>query len=166
MKWKSQITYAKPILDKCGFKASFFIICKYVDSGNIDRMNWQDIAMLQKDGMDIESHSMTHPPNFNMLNQNQLDYRIGGSKQCFASHGYNSTIFAYPYNLGSNDPTVVRTVAKYYNIGRSGTEPLMFLNCNGFRNHPQTDCRTYGPDGELNYANGYAARSLFFDTVE
>lgn len=93
-----------------------------------------------------------------------MDYQIGGSKQCLASHGYNSTIFAY--NLGSNDPTVVRTVAKYYNIGRSGTEPLMFLNCNGFRNHPQTDCRTYGPDVELNYANRYAARSLFFDTVE
>jgi polysaccharide deacetylase len=25
--WKSQITYAKPILDKYGFKASFFIVC-------------------------------------------------------------------------------------------------------------------------------------------
>ena len=100
--------------------------------------------------MDIESHSMTHP-NLDMLNQNQLDFQIGGSKQCLASHGYNSTIFAYPYNSGSNDPTVVRTVARYYNIGRSGTEPLMFLNCNGFRNHPQADCRTYGSDGELNY---------------
>jgi peptidoglycan/xylan/chitin deacetylase (PgdA/CDA1 family) len=114
---------------------------------------------------DVESHSMTHP-NLNMLNQNQLDYQIGGSEQCLASHGYNSTIFAYPYNSVSNNPTVVRIVAKYYNIGRSGTEPLMFLNCNGFRNHPQTNCKTYGPDGELNYANRYAARSLFFDTVE
>jgi peptidoglycan/xylan/chitin deacetylase (PgdA/CDA1 family) len=79
--WKSQITYVKPILDKYGFKASFFIVCNYANSGNIDRMNWQDIAMLQKDGMDIESHSMTHPNDLNMLNQNQLDYQIGGSKQ-------------------------------------------------------------------------------------
>ncbi|HYA82494.1 MAG TPA: polysaccharide deacetylase family protein [Candidatus Bathyarchaeia archaeon] len=96
--WKSQITYAKPILDKYGFKASFFVVCNYVNSGEIRRMNWQDIATLQKDDMDIESHSMTHPPNLNMLNQNQLDYQIGGSKQCLANHGYNSTIFAYPYN--------------------------------------------------------------------
>jgi peptidoglycan/xylan/chitin deacetylase (PgdA/CDA1 family) len=162
--WKSQITYAKPILDKYGFKASFFIVCGRVGT-QPNWMNWQDITELKKDGMDIESHSVTHP-NLDMLNQNQLDYQIGGSKQCLASHGYNSTIFAYPYNSGSNDPTVVRTVAKYYNIGRSGTEPLMFLNCNGFRNHPQTDCRTYGPDGELNYANRYVARSLFFDIVE
>jgi hypothetical protein len=42
----------------------------------------------------------------------------------------------------------------------------LFLNCNGFRNHPQTDCRTYAPNGELNYANRYAARSLSFDLVE
>jgi len=64
-----------------------------------------------------------------------LDYQIGGSKQCLANHGYNFAIFAYPYNVGSNDPTVVNTVAKYYNIGRSGTALLMFLNCNGFRAH-------------------------------
>jgi peptidoglycan/xylan/chitin deacetylase (PgdA/CDA1 family) len=164
--WKSQITYAKPILDKYEFKASFFVVCNYVNSGEIRRMNWQDIAALQKDGMDIESHSMTHTPYLNILHQNGLDYEIGGSKQCLATHGYNSTIFAYPYNSGSNDPTVVNTVAKYYNIGRSGTAPLMFLNCIGFNRHPQTDCRTYGPNGELNYANRYVARSLSFDIVE
>ena len=164
--WKRQITYAKPILDKYGFKASFFLVCNYVNSGNIRRMNWQDIATLQKDGMDIESHSMTHTPYLNILNQKQLDYEIDGSKQCLASHGYNSTIFAYPYNSGSNNPAVINTVAKYYNIGRSGTAPLMFLNCNDFKKHPQTDCRTYGPNGELNYANRYAARSLSLDIVE
>jgi len=129
-------------------------------------MNWQDIAALQKDGMDIESHSMTHTPYLNILDQNGLDYEIGGSKQCLAIHGYNSTIFAYPYNSGSAVPAVIGTVAKYYNIGRSGTAPLMFLDCNGFRNHPQTDCRTYTSNGELNYANKYTARSLSVDLVE
>src|SRR5215472_10587591 len=108
---------------------------------------------------------MTHP-HLNTLNQNQLDYQIGSSKQCLASHGYNSTIFAYPYNIGSNDPTVLNTVAKYYNIGRSGTAPLMFLNCIGFKKNPQNDCRTYEPNGELNRANRYVARSLSFDIVE
>jgi hypothetical protein len=44
-------TYAKPILDKYGFKSTFFVICgKTTDSG---AMNWQDIAAMQKDGMDI-----------------------------------------------------------------------------------------------------------------
>ncbi|MGC2575228.1 MAG: polysaccharide deacetylase family protein [Candidatus Nitrosopolaris sp.] len=163
--WKGQITFAKPILDKYGFKASFFVVCDYVNSGGIRRMNWQDIATLQKDGMDIESHTMTHA-DLSGLKQDRLDYEIGGSKQCLASHGYNSTIFAYPYNSGSNDPDVVTTVGKYYDIGRSGTAPLMFLNCIGFKKSQQSDCRTYGPDGELNYATRYTARSLSFDIVE
>jgi peptidoglycan/xylan/chitin deacetylase (PgdA/CDA1 family) len=90
---KGDFTYAKPILDKYGFKATFFVICgKTTDSG---AMNWQDIAAMQKDGMDIESHTMTHA-HLNTLSQSQLDFEIGGSKQCLASHGYNSTIFAYP----------------------------------------------------------------------
>jgi len=163
--WKGQITFAKPILDKYGFKASFFVVCDYVNSGGIRRMNWQDIATLQKDGMDIESHTMTHA-DLNGLKQDRLDYEVGGSKQCLASDGYNSTIFAYPYNSGSNDPDVVTTVGKYYDIGRSGTAPLMFLNCIGFKKSQQSDCRTYGPDGELNYATRYTARSLSFDIVE
>ncbi|HYA85220.1 MAG TPA: hypothetical protein VEH06_17510 [Candidatus Bathyarchaeia archaeon] len=35
-----------------------YIICgRTSDRG---AMNWQDIAAMQKDGMDIESHTMTH----------------------------------------------------------------------------------------------------------
>src|SRR6266516_1769914 len=156
-------TYAKPILDKYGYKATFFVICgKTTDSG---AMNWQDIAAMQKDGMDIESHTMTHA-HLNTLTQSQLNFEIGGSKQCLATHGYNATIFAYPYNEGSNNPVVVNTVAKYYDMARSGTDSLMFLDCKGFIKHPQTDCRTYTANGKLTYANRYAIRSLSFDILE
>jgi peptidoglycan/xylan/chitin deacetylase (PgdA/CDA1 family) len=48
--WKSQITYAKPILDKYGFKASFFIVCGRVGT-QPNWMNWQDITELKKDGL-------------------------------------------------------------------------------------------------------------------
>ena len=156
-------TYAKPILDKYGYKATFFVICgKTTDSG---AMNWQDIAAMQKDGMDIESHTMTHA-HLNTLTQSQLNFEIGGSKQCLATHGYNATIFAYPYNEGSNNPVVVNTVAKYYDMARSGTDSLMFLDCKGFTKHPQTDCRTYTANDKLTYANRYAIRSLSFDILE
>ena len=106
---KSQLIYAKPILDGYGFKASFFIICGRVGT-EPSSMNWQDIAELKKDGMDIESHSMTHT-NLNRLSTNALKFEIGGSKQCFSNHGYNTTIFGYPFNLGSNKPSVVEMVA-------------------------------------------------------
>ena len=160
---KGNFTYAKPILDKYGFKATFFIICgKTTDKG---AMNWQDIAAMQRDGMDIESHTMTHK-HLNHLSANALNFEIAGSKQCLANHGYNTTSFAYPYDEGADNATVVNTVAKYYDLARTGSEPLMFLNCNGFKNHPQTDCKTYLPDGKLTYANRYAIRSLSFDRYE
>jgi hypothetical protein len=88
---------------------------------------------------------------------------IGGSKQFLATHGFNVTTFTYPYNEGSNNVIVVNLVAKYYYMARSGTEPLMFLHCNGFKKHPQKDCRTYSPDGELNYVYRYTVRSLSID---
>jgi peptidoglycan/xylan/chitin deacetylase (PgdA/CDA1 family) len=58
--FKSQILYAKPILDKYGLKASFFVVCNYVNSGDTRRMNWQDISALQQDRIDLESHTMDH----------------------------------------------------------------------------------------------------------
>ena len=160
---KGDFTYAKPILDKYGFKATFFIICN--ETTNKGSMNWQDIAAMQRDGMDIQSHTMNHR-HLNHLSATALQYEIGGSKQCIDSHGYNVTSFAYPYNEGSNNATVVNEVAKYYDMGRSGNEPLMFLDCTGFKKHPQTDCRTYTPDGTLNFATKYTARSYCEDVQE
>ncbi|MGC2573104.1 MAG: polysaccharide deacetylase family protein [Candidatus Nitrosopolaris sp.] len=71
---KSQLIYAKPILDKYGFKASFFIICGRLGTER-SSMNWQDIAELKKDGMDIESHSMTHP-NLNRLSTKSQEAHV------------------------------------------------------------------------------------------
>jgi len=161
---KSQLIYAKPILDKYGFKASFFIICGRVGT-EPSSMNWQDIAELKNDGMDIESHSMTHA-NPNKLSTKALKYEIGGSKQCFANHGYNTTIFGYPFNLGSSNPSVVKMVGKYYNIGRSGSDRLMFLNCKGYVKDTQTDCRTYSANGKLTHANRYDIRTTSFYHVK
>ena len=95
-------------------------------------MNWQEITQLQNDGMDIESHSMNHK-DLTTLSIADLDYEIGQSKQCLLNHGINenvskASIFAYPGHQGANDPTIVNTVAKYYNTARSGDIPLQFLN--------------------------------------
>src|SRR5215472_7944843 len=53
-------------------------------------------------------------------------------------------------------------VAKYYNIGRSGSDRLMFLNCKGYVKDTQTDCRTYSANGKLTHANRYDIRSTSF----
>ena len=164
--YKSQILYAKPILDKYGFKASFFEVCTWIGKTK-DRQTWQDVAALQHDGMDIESHTMTHAHLPTLLSSpSQLTYEMGGSKQCLANHGVNATIFGYPLNLGSDIPSIVNVVAKYYNLARSGSAPLMFLNCNGFGKHPQNDCSTYSANGKLTYANRYDIKSDSFRHVD
>jgi hypothetical protein len=61
---------------------------------------------------------------------------------------------------------VVNTVAMYYNLARAGTEPLMYLNCKGFKKQSQPDCRTYTPTGKLNYTNRYDVRSITESLIE
>jgi peptidoglycan/xylan/chitin deacetylase (PgdA/CDA1 family) len=151
--YKSHFLYAKPILDKYGFKASFFIVCDKMET-QPKWMTWQDITALKNDGMDIESHTMTHA-HLDSVSAQTLDYETGYAKQCLADHGFDTTIFAYPKNLGSDNDTVVNVVSKYYSLARSGTESLFFLDCTGYKKHPQTDCSTYASDGSLNYANRY-----------
>ena len=156
--FKNQVLYAKPILDKYGFKATFFEVCGWIGKSS-ERKSWQDIAALQQDGMNIESHTMTHP-HLNTLSPIELNSEIGGAKQCFLDHGINPTIFAYPYSEGWNNPAVVSTVARYYSLARTDTGfPVTFLHCDGWKTHPQTDCRTYSSDGKLTFANRYSIKS-------
>ena len=80
--------------------------------------------------MDIESHTMTHAHLPDLLSSPaRLTYEIGCAKQCLSNHGFDTTIFGYPLNSGSDNPTIVNLVAKYYSFARSGSDPLMFLNC-------------------------------------
>jgi peptidoglycan/xylan/chitin deacetylase (PgdA/CDA1 family) len=163
--YKSHFLYAKPILDKYGFKASFFIVCGKMET-QPKWMSWQDIMALKDDGMDIESHTMTHA-HLDSVSAQQLDYEIGYAKQCLADHGFDTTIFAYPKGLGSENETVVNVVSKYYDLARSGTENLFFLNCNGYEGRPpQTDCSTYASDGSLNYANRYDIKKFSLTHID
>jgi hypothetical protein len=43
--YKTQVLYAKPILDQYGFKATFFEVCGWVGKPQ-ERQSWQDVATL------------------------------------------------------------------------------------------------------------------------
>ena len=153
---KSQFTLAKPILDKYGYKGSFFTVCNFV-TGKMNhhdksRMTWQDIKTLQQQGHDIESHTMTHT-NLNMKSQQNLTYEIGGSKQCLLDHGINATIFAYPASTGHENATVVNVVAKYYDLARSGDAPMTFFHCDGYK--IENNCTPFNSKGHIKYENRY-----------
>jgi hypothetical protein len=152
---------AKPVLDKYGFKGSFFTVCTYVNQGSAgadkSRMTWQDINTLQQQGHDIESHTMTHT-DLNIKSAQNLEYEIGGAKQCLLNHGINSTIFAYPSSTGGYNNTVVNVVAKYYNLARVGDAPLAFMHCNGYKLE-DNNCLPFTKSGTLKYENRYDIRN-------
>jgi hypothetical protein len=158
---KNQITTVKPILDQYGFKASFFITCDFASSSSTrqHRMNWNDVLELQKDGQDIESKGMTHR-DLNHLSLKDLEYEMGGSKQCLESHGINSpNIFAVVHGDAWDNSTVMNAISKYYGFADNGFADLMFLRCDGYDVTPkQTDCKTYNDNGTITYANSYSIR--------
>ena len=119
-----QYTMARPILDKYGFKGTFFTVCNFI--GKPEHMNWTQINTLQKEGHDIESHTMNHD-DLSKLSEADLQYEIGQSKQCLANHGINSTVFAYPFADGSHKPNIVNMVSKYYTLARAGDDPIQPL---------------------------------------
>jgi peptidoglycan/xylan/chitin deacetylase (PgdA/CDA1 family) len=156
---KDQFINAKPILDKYGFKGTFFIVCNWANT-NSSRMTWKDINQLYKEGHDIESHSTSHKV-LDKLSPAALDYEIGQSKQCIHDHlGVYPSVFSPPHGRGSKNATVINTIAKYYDLSIGGfvTGP-MFLHCDGWKQQQgqqqQIDCRTYSDNGALNYANRY-----------
>ena len=170
--YKSQFTNAKPILDKYGFKASFFIVCNFLGKTakemnsssvinfagkGVEQMTWDNIITLYKQGHQIGAHTMNHLQNMTSMPKSELDYEIGHSKQCLADHGIYTITFAYPFENGKDNNTIVKKVAQYYSYARSGNYPLMFLHCDHFMKYShQIDCRTYLPNGKISYANRYS----------
>jgi hypothetical protein len=163
---KSQYTYAKPILDKYGFKASFFVVCNWVGRSNESRMTWHDIDALHKDGQDIESHTMNHK-NLNKLSFDKLNFEIGQSKKCLLEHNINATVFAPPHGDEWNNSTIISTVAKYYNLALGGFSKIMYLHCDGWKRFSsQTDCRTYFDNGTLTLVNRYSIREWSHNALD
>jgi len=134
--WKGQLNYAVPILEKYGFKASFFVTCGCLtyhnstscnNAGGNSAMTWDDITLLSKMGYDIQAHGMSHK-DLTTLSASDLEYEVGQTKQCLLEHGFNSTVFGTPYATGEGNSTVINTISKYYDMARLGYGPLVLLN--------------------------------------
>lgn len=98
--FKSDIIYALPLLLKYEAKAIFFIVTEYV--GKEGYMNWNDIRILHKSGMEIGSHSKTHP-NFKELNFTQIcDELISSKNKIEQELGIKISSFAFPYGFYNN----------------------------------------------------------------
>ena len=181
---KTQFTNAKPILDKYGFKASFFIICSFIEGNTYYKlqdgrevlhqfdvaMNWSEIQTLYKDGHDIESHGMEHRYLRN-LTLEELKSEVEGSRECLENRGFSPVYFQIPSNRGAENSTILKTISENFEYGLSGHSRLMFLGCDGWVNHGfktksykyQYDCNPYTDQGIPTRTHKYAIREWSHD---
>ena len=159
---KSRFIEAKPILDKYGFKATFYVVCNYLGN-KPGYMDWSEVRQLYKEGNDVGSHSMNHF-DVEKLSKKDLKFEIAGSKNCLEQHGIHATSFAYPFNRGSEDNKVIKGVSKYYDLARTADSPITYLHCDGWKQQSdQNDCRTYASKKDLTFANRYSIRGWSHD---
>ncbi len=89
-----EFTNALPILKKYNYPAMFYIIAG--DVGKTYWMSWSQMKTLLRHGMEIGSHSMTHP-HLPDRNNEQKAYELKGSKALLESQlGIPINFFAYP----------------------------------------------------------------------
>ena len=157
----SQFTYAKPILDNYNFKAIFYIICNSVDKEN--RMNWNNIQILEEEGHEIGAHSMNHK-RLSELSEENIKYEIIESKRCLQENGFKVTSFSFPYNDGDNNESILKIIADNYYIARTASEPLMLFHCRNENvednddNKYENQCHKYSTENNRNELQSYFNR--------
>jgi peptidoglycan/xylan/chitin deacetylase (PgdA/CDA1 family) len=103
--YKSPIVYAAPILKQYGYPWTFFCYTDFIASHeNKGAASWDDLIELDKEGVDIECHSKSHPMlgHRNGRSPEQYDQWLtaetAGAKAILEQHLNKKIVyFAYPF---------------------------------------------------------------------
>jgi len=101
-------TNAYPLLKEYGFVGTFFLITNLADEGREDYLSWAEIRFLHAMGMEIGSHTYTHPD----LRGQPYDYlvwQILGSKEAIEART-NEPVRLFSYPSGKYDQQVVEVL--------------------------------------------------------
>lgn len=99
-------TTALPILKKYGFSATLFLIVNKVGDRNC--LTWKEVKELDKEGWDIQSHTLTHP-DLTTLSPQTLQQELVDSKTTLEKElGKPVHFFAYP--SGKHNDAVLKAV--------------------------------------------------------
>ncbi len=121
--WKSQYTYAYPILKKFGYTASFYIITSYPTGKYPAYMGWDQIRDLDKNGMEIGSHTVHHV-NLARIPVAQVAPELTDSKATLEKElGHAITTFVYP-EYGQNAMVQAAVKSAGYLAARAGWSRL------------------------------------------
>ena len=115
--WEDQFVYAVPLLEKYHYAATFFIVTNFVGSSGF--LSWSQLRKILAEGMEIGSHSRSHPRLDKINNPDSLWDQISTSKQILESQlGAPVDEFAYPYgSYNAATASVVRLAG--YKIARA-----------------------------------------------
>jgi len=96
--YKDAFTVAFPLLKKYGFTGTFFIFTQPLDKENRDYLSWQEVELMSAAGMEIGSHSASHP-DLRKQPDDALVAEIVDSKKEIESHIHKPVLsFCYPAN--------------------------------------------------------------------
>jgi peptidoglycan/xylan/chitin deacetylase (PgdA/CDA1 family) len=112
--YKSALVYAWPVLKKYGYPWTYFVYPQFITkTESKGAASWPDLTELDKEGVDVECHSMTHPqltkhfqkfdgPHARHLSDEEYDQFLtnetAGAKAELEQHlGKTIKYFAYPY---------------------------------------------------------------------
>ena len=107
--YRGHLDHVLPVLERFRFRATFFLVSDRMGGTNTwdarhgDRprslMGWNDAAALAARGMELGSHSRTHPFLTN-LSESELENEIRGSKETIEDRlGGPVRFFSYPHGL-------------------------------------------------------------------
>jgi peptidoglycan/xylan/chitin deacetylase (PgdA/CDA1 family) len=96
--WGDIYTVGYPILQKYGLTATLFVPANWIE--NVDGvLTWAQLEELQRAGMEIASHSMTHP-YLTQSTPDMLTWELQDSKALLEKHSSKPVIaLAYPFGL-------------------------------------------------------------------
>lgn len=109
--------YAWPLLKQYGFSATVFLVASQIGKTNrwdayygesLPLLDWPDILLLQKEGIEFGSHTATHPHLTGISLSDVVKEACISRKVLQEGLGKPVPAFAYPY--GSTDPVVQHLV--------------------------------------------------------
>jgi peptidoglycan/xylan/chitin deacetylase (PgdA/CDA1 family) len=125
--WKSQFTNAKPILDKYGFKATFYIIANSLYQDISCYMTHPEVIQLSREGHEIGAHSITHA-DLTLGNEEE----IRQSKLDLTAYGFDVKSFAYPYAAHNAELWKLAECSGFENARAGSNKPISKSSLNRY----------------------------------
>jgi peptidoglycan/xylan/chitin deacetylase (PgdA/CDA1 family) len=103
--YRDVLWHAAPVLNRLHMPATEYVITGRVSNGDPSFLTWPQLARLEKLGVTIGSHTVTHS-DLALMPPSQALTELRGSRRALEQHlGHPVQWFAYPF--GAENPTVV-----------------------------------------------------------